>query len=158
MDERQAKRQHGLAREVPTIGAKYGRLSDRYKLINWEIDLSQGIAELGELETKVWRGLVQGKTTRHMDKSFGSFSVGLRRFVGRSSGNLHPTSNWKAAGRLVQSMLPASGRLWETEGGLTHGPGNQSHCEAAWIGGGQGDVQTRPRVHAVGVDRPLLPR
>ena len=41
------------------------------KLINWEIDLSQGIADLGDLETKVWRGLVQGKSTRQIGKELG---------------------------------------------------------------------------------------
>jgi hypothetical protein len=41
------------------------------KLINWEIDLSQGIADLGGLEAQVWRGLVQRKTTRQIGQELG---------------------------------------------------------------------------------------
>jgi hypothetical protein len=63
------RRQRGLPREVAYDREPSTALSvTAAKLINWEIDLSQGIAELGDLETKIWRGLVQGKTTRHIGK------------------------------------------------------------------------------------------
>jgi hypothetical protein len=39
--------------------------------MNWEIDLSQGIANLGKIEKAVWRGLVQGKTTRQIGHELG---------------------------------------------------------------------------------------
>jgi hypothetical protein len=66
------RRQRGLAREVSYDHEPSTAVSMvAAKLINWEIDLSQGIANLGDLEAKVWRGLVQGKTTRHIGKELG---------------------------------------------------------------------------------------
>jgi len=66
------RRQRGLAREVSYDREPSTAVSIvTAKLINWEIDLSQGIANLGEIETKVWRGLVQGKTTRQIGKELG---------------------------------------------------------------------------------------
>jgi hypothetical protein len=66
------RRQRGLAREVsadrePSVTVS----STAAKLINWEIDLSQGIADLGELEREVWHRLVQRKTTRHIGQELG---------------------------------------------------------------------------------------
>jgi hypothetical protein len=73
------RRQRGLAREVSFDREPSTAVSVvAAKLINWEIDLSQGIANLGDLETKVWRGLVQGKTTRHIGKELG---VDFRRIA-----------------------------------------------------------------------------
>src|SRR5262249_52528533 len=66
------RRQRGLAREVSYDREPSTAVSIvTAKLINWEIDLSQGIANLGEIETNVWRGLVQGKTTRQIGKELG---------------------------------------------------------------------------------------
>jgi hypothetical protein len=66
------RRQRGLAREVSYDREPSTAVSMvAAKLINWEIDLSQGIANLGDLESKVWRGLVQGKTTRQIGKELG---------------------------------------------------------------------------------------
>ncbi len=69
---RDKRRQRGLAREVRSNHEPSSSISVvAAKLINWEIDLSQGIANLGDRETKVWRGLVQGKTTRQIGKELG---------------------------------------------------------------------------------------
>jgi len=66
------RRQRGLAREVSCDCEPSTAVSIvATKLINWEIDLSQGIANLGELESKVWRGLVAGKTTRNIGQELG---------------------------------------------------------------------------------------
>ena len=56
------RRQRGLAREVAYDREPSTSISlVAAKLINWEIDLSQGIADLGGLEAKVWQGLVQAQ-------------------------------------------------------------------------------------------------
>lgn len=66
------RRQRGLAREVAFDREPSTAVSVvAAKLINWEIDLSEGIANLGDLETRVWRGLVQGKTTRQIGMELG---------------------------------------------------------------------------------------
>jgi hypothetical protein len=66
------RRQRGLPREVAYAGEPSTSVSSvAAKLINWEIDLSQGIADLGELEAQVWRGLLQRKTTRHIGRELG---------------------------------------------------------------------------------------
>jgi hypothetical protein len=66
------RRQRGLAKEVAYDCEPGTSISSvAAKLINWEIDLSQGIADLGELEAKVWRGLVQRKTTREIGQELG---------------------------------------------------------------------------------------
>jgi hypothetical protein len=66
------RRQRGLAREVAYDREPSTSISlVAAKLINWEIDLSQGIADLGGLEAQVWRGLVQRKTTRQIGHELG---------------------------------------------------------------------------------------
>jgi len=73
------RRQRGLPREV-----SYDREPSTavpllaVKLLNWEIDLSQGIANLGELEKLVWYGLAQGKTTRQIGQELG---INFRRIA-----------------------------------------------------------------------------
>jgi hypothetical protein len=66
------RRQRGLAMEVaydPEPSMPVSAVAAR--LINWEIDLSEGIANLGALETMVWRGLAEGKTTRQIGRELG---------------------------------------------------------------------------------------
>ena len=80
------RRQRGLAREVAYDREPSTSISlVAAKLINWEIDLSQGIADLGGLEAQVWHGLVQRKTTRQIGQELGIDFGGSRRSAGRSS-------------------------------------------------------------------------
>ncbi len=66
------RRQRGLPREVSYDREPSTSVSlIAAKLVNWEIDLSQGIANLGDLETMVWRGLVERKTTRQIGQELG---------------------------------------------------------------------------------------
>jgi hypothetical protein len=66
------RRQRGLAREVSCDREPSTTLSViTTKLINWEIDLNQGIADLGELEAEVWRRVVERKTTRQIGRELG---------------------------------------------------------------------------------------
>jgi len=66
------RRQRGLPREVSYDREPSTSISLlAVKFINWEIDLSQGIANLGDLETMVWRGLAEGKTTRQIGHELG---------------------------------------------------------------------------------------
>src|SRR5208283_4273404 len=73
------RRQRGLPREVSYDREPSTTVSlIAAKLINWEIDLSQGIANLGALEAMVWRGLVQCKTTRQIGEEL---SIDFRRIA-----------------------------------------------------------------------------